>query len=179
VFARMQILTRKAKNQMGLDNYWLVPSTLTEENMGLFLKASQSYDTLEPPSGVELESASYHGETPINLIGGMFSENGDGSFRGKYYSPLCDALLKSKDWLYSFHYTNDITKAFEDMKPYFELFQSDDAQRHWQSFVAKAKQATEDPYDFFYEYTIDDAIDFMRMFEYYSSVPNICIGAWY
>jgi hypothetical protein len=162
---------------MGLDNFWLTPKQ-TEENLACFNKASESFQT-ESPSGVEFETAHYQGETEISLVGGLFSNNGNGSFRGKYYSALCDALLKEQDWLYNFHYQGEIEDAFTKMSAYLEKFLSPDAQQHWEELVNYGRENVQDHYGLFDEYTMDEAIDFILMFEYYSSVENICLSAWY
>jgi len=111
---------------MGLDNFWLVPQD-NEENLEKFYEAKEYPDyhwDSTSPKGVEFDTAEYHGEYPLNLIGGMLSSNGSGSFRGKYYSPLCDAMLKDDGWLYSFRYAGEIREAYEKMAVYLALFQS-------------------------------------------------------
>ena len=162
---------------MGLDNFWLVP-TQTEENLANFNKASE-YPDDDLPDNVEFETAHYQGENELNLVGGLFSNNGNGSFRGKYYSALCDAMLDDDGWLYSFHYKGEIEDAYEQMKTYLEKFQSSDGEAFWQEFVKVGKTSTRDYYNFFDSYTIEEAIDFIKMFEYYSTVENICLSAWY
>ncbi len=161
---------------MGLDNFWITPKQ-TEENLAIFKKASESFQT-ESPENVDFEAANYEGEHPISLVGGLFS-NGVNSFRGKYYSALCDALLKEQDWLYNFHCKSEIEDAFADMSLYLEKFLSEKAQQHWEEFISYGKENVTDHYNLFSEYTMDEAIDFILMFEYYSTVDNICLSAWY
>ncbi len=164
---------------MGLDNYWNIPKN-NQENLDKFFEAIDDLDFYsETPSDVEFESVNYLGEHPLNLVGGIFSNNGDGSFRGKFYTPLCDALLQESDWLYYFHSSSDIIEAYEVMKPYLKAFQEDDGDSQWLDFIHTRKDYTNDPYQLFDEYTIQDAIDFIKMFEYYSQVENICLIAWY
>jgi len=166
---------------MGLDNFWLVPQD-NEENLEKFYEAKEYPDyhwDSTSPKGVEFDTAEYHGEYPLNLIGGMLSSNGSGSFRGKYYSPLCDAMLKDDGWLYSFRYAGEIREAYEKMAVYLALFQGDDGQKQWEKFVEEAKSSIDDPYGFFSDYTLDDAIGFIKMFEYYQTVEDICLSAWY
>lgn len=167
---------------MGLDNYWLVPKD-SEENLEKF---EGSKDTITSsfwdgtaPQDVEFDTAEYCGEYPLNLVGGMLSSNGNGSFRGKYYSPLCDALLGEDGWLYCFRYTDEIQDAYNQMQFHLALFQGADGQDHFQKFVEESKNSVEDGYGFFSEYTLEDAIGFIKMFEYYHTVENICLGAWY
>ncbi len=163
---------------MGLDNFWLTPKQ-TEENLAAFSKANETHQTDESPENVDFESVYYHGKHPINLVGGLFSSDGNGSFRGKYYLPMCDALLKERGWLYNFHFKFEIEEAYGQMNTYLETFQGADAQQHWQGFIKTGKETVQDPYGFFDKYTLDEAIDFIRMFEYYSTVENICLSAWY
>jgi hypothetical protein len=160
---------------MGLDNFWLIPKQ-TEENLAVFSNAPQ---TKESPENVEFENVEYHGKHAINLVGGFFTSNGNGSFRGKYYSALCDAMLNESDWLYNFHFKSEIEDAYEVMKDFLDKFQGEDAHQHWEEFVSKSRKTVVDHYGCFDEYTMDEAIDFIRMFEYYSTVENICLSAWY
>ena len=51
---------------MGLDNYW------------------------EAPKGTSLEELTF--DPPLRLCGGLFSGHGDGSFRGKVYSGIVEAI---------------------------------------------------------------------------------------
>lgn len=162
---------------MGLDNFWLVPKQ-TEENLAKFNKASESFES-ETPQNIDFETAKYQGEHPIRLVGGFFSNDGNGSFRGKYYSALCDALLREQDWLYNFHYKGEIEDAFSKMGTHLEKLLSLDAQQHWEEFIKSSKETVQDHYGLFDEYTMDEAIDFILMFEYYSKVENICLSAWY
>ena len=164
---------------MGLDNFWLVP-TKTEENLNKFnTEYEQTKYDGEEPDGVEFETADYIGEHPINLVSGICSNNGNGSFRGKYYSPMCDALISEDGWLYGFHYTGEIVDAYLSMKEHLDKFLSSDGQQHWEEFVSKGKNNVIDHYGCFNDYTMNYAIEFIRMFEYYSTVENICISAWY
>ena len=164
---------------MGLDNFWLVPKT-TEENLNKFNSEYEqtNYDG-EEPDGVEFETAEYQGEHHINLVSGILSSNGNGSFRGKYYSAMCDALTNESGWLYGFHYPGEIEDAFYSMKKHLDKFLSPEGQQHWEEFVSKSRNTVVDHYGCFNDYTIDEAIQFIRMFEYYSTVENICICAWY
>jgi hypothetical protein len=165
---------------MGLDNYWLLPKQ-TEDNIIAFNKAYRHHQPefdYDLPEGVEFETAQFQGDIEIDLVGGIFSGNGNGSFRGKYYSAMCDALLEEEDWLYRFHYENEIVEAFEMMKPYLEKFLSPAAQKHWQEFVSYGKDNILDDFHCFEAYTIEDAIGFIRMFEYYSTLENICLNHW-
>jgi hypothetical protein len=164
---------------MGLDNYWLIPKN-TQDNLEKFFNVEDKFDSMKP-NDVEFEEASYQGEYPLNLVGGMFSGHGEGSFRGKYYAPLCDALLEGEDWLYDFHFPIDIEIAFQNMKPYLEKFQGVDAEKQWNEFVHHCKENLNifDQHNFLDDYTLQDAVEFMKMFEYYSAVENICLHAWY
>jgi curved DNA-binding protein CbpA len=160
---------------MGLDNFWLIPKQ-TEENLAVFSKAPQ---TQESPENVDFENVYYHGKHPISLVGGLFTSDGNGSFRGKYYLSMCDAMLKENSWLYNFHFKSEIEDAYSQMSTYLDKFLSEDAEQHWEEFIKAGKQTVVDHYGFFDEYTMDEAIDFIRMFEYYSTVENICLSAWY
>jgi len=160
---------------MGLDNFWLIPKQ-TEENLAVFSNAPQ---TQESPKNVEFENVEYHGKHPINVVGGLFTSNGNGSFRGKYYSAFCDAMLNERNWLYNFHFKSEIEDAYSQMSTYLDKFLSEDAEQHWEEFIKAGKETVVDYYGCFDEYTMDEAIDFIHMFEYYSTVENICLSAWY
>ena len=92
---------------------------------------------------------------------------------------MCDAMLKENSWLYNFHFKSEIEDAYSQMSTYLDKFLSEDAEQHWEEFIKAGKQTVVDHYGFFDEYTMDEAIDFIRMFEYYSTVENICLSAWY
>ena len=164
---------------MGLDNFWLVPKQ-DEENMSKFQVASSNASVFEhDPDDVEFDTAHYHGDEDLNIVGGIFSANGNGSFRGKFYSPLCDAMLQEDSWLYSFHFTSEIEEAFSEMIPIYIKLRSPDAQKHWEEIISYGRDNVTDSHAFFDSYTIEDALNFIKMFEYYVTVENICLSAWF
>jgi hypothetical protein len=171
---------------MGLDNYFVVPNhddTNSAKYVDQVEKAlEQKLNGLEPNANdfdFEHHNAYYDGKRPINLVGGMFSDNGnDGSFRGKVYSSLCDALLKDaisirSGFLYSCHFDFEIVEAYSYMEEHHKMLL--DNPEHWNKFK---DECLEDGYHIG-DISLEEALDFLAMFEYFSGVDNIFLIASY
>lgn len=129
---------------MGLDNFFMV--------------------TVEKDGKSELRACNYKGDKlPGILCVGMFGcldedDKGIGSaFRGKFYSPIADALLGESGWLYADRTRDEIRSAWDTMKPYYERFASGDAD----------DEITELLEPLHYEYGKDDLMVFLTFFKYY------------
>ena len=95
--------------------------------------------------------------------------------------PMCAIVPQCLGDISCFHLPIDIESAFQNMKPYLEKFQGVDAEKQWNEFVHHCKENLNifDQHNFLDDYTLQDAVEFMKMFEYYSAVENICLHAWY
>ncbi len=169
---------------MGLDNYFVVPNNddanlekyRTRRETELKLKSTNTPSELDYLD-FKHHKAVYEGKRTINMVGGMFSGDGnDGSFRGKYYSELCDALLKdapsvSRYFLYKNHFDFELIEAYSCMKKHHDLLLKDS--KYWHEFK---KESIAEGY-YIGDYTIDDALDFLAMLEYFCSLDDICLIA--
>ena len=140
---------------MGLDNFFLV--TVEGKTVGCNYKG---------------------GDLPGPLCVGMFScrnendDGEDGAFRGKFYGPLVDVLLGKEGWLYADRTRDEIRGAWEIMKPYYDKFQTGEADEEIDDLVDGLH----------WEYTKEDVMTFLTFFKYYGETvadETLRLHAWY
>lgn len=117
---------------MGLDNFWLMPSK------------DDPHPSFDPP---------------LNLCGGMFSENGSRSFRGKVYADFCKEIM-------SLNLYQDIISPEEIEEALYYL----------NSWLAADLCDTATLSN--YQITIEEVLDLQRMFSKYSGV-GASLESWY
>lgn len=183
---------------MGLDNYFTRPKA-TESNLARFRKAQSRMLNLCEDNGVLdhtedddlaiIQNAEIYLEpldhgTSLVLVGGGMSSGENGSFRGKYYSTLCDALLYNitSDWLYRNHFKHEIDEAYRLMASHHQkLLQN--PQEYWDTFKKEylVQADRHSIVSFVDEYTPQRAIDFCEFFSIYANMKNddVFLNAWY
>ena len=147
---------------MGLDNFFLVLAEKKDDNgRDIWLGCNYKGDELPGP-----------------LCIGMFTcknsedDGDDAAFRGKFYSPLVDALICENGWLYANRTRDEIRSAWDKMKPYYERFKTGEADDEIQDLVRPLH----------WEYTKEDVMTFLTFFKYYGETvedETLKLSAWY
>ena len=117
---------------MGLDNFWLLP------------KSETSHPNFDPP---------------LNLCGGMFSNHGSHSFRGKVYANFCEQIM--------------------GINLYQDILTSEEIKEGLSKLNDYIKNQTFNNPDFSnYNLLLQEILDLQRMFEKYSQI-GAELESWY
>lgn len=188
---------------MGLDNYFTRPIQ-EKDNLVRFYKAqkemlylanednsfldhTEDEDLFIQNMGFRLEPANPR----INLVlkGGGFSSGENGTFRGKFYSTLCDALLSGyrdddthgivHDWLYRNHFKHEIDQAYKIIATHQQKLIQDST--YWETFKKDYLAKADNYFGFAEDYTLQIVLDFCAFIGDYATMDDdtIFLNAWY